>query len=130
MFNPQPKPEKKPKKKKGKKPFVDKRVEYRGVLMPKHTAVYYGYFNLDPSDTIYCEICGAVAVDTMHIKPRGLGSTKLLDIPENTMAGCRKDHEFYGDKPEYFDFLVEIHAKKMGLPPETVKDRILKAKYK
>jgi hypothetical protein len=97
--------------------------------MQAHTKIYFDYFGYDVTDFVPCEICGARAVDTMHIKPRGIGGTKQLNIPENLMAGCRKDHDFYGDKPEYFDYLIIVHAKKMGLPFEVVKKRIINAKY-
>ena len=60
--------------------------------MKKHIKIYHDSRNITPGNTIYCEICGAVAVDIHHIDPKGMGGSKIKDIPENLIAVCRKHH--------------------------------------
>ena len=67
---------------------------------------YFGYV-LD--DTVLCEVCGAVAVDTHHIMARGMGGNKSADTIENLMAVCRQCHVKFGDKKQYIDYLTNIH---------------------
>lgn len=38
-----------------------------------------------------------------------MGGSKTKDFIENLMACCRHDHEKYGDKSQYYDFLKETH---------------------
>jgi hypothetical protein len=74
---------------------------------------YLEHFGYDKCDTIYCEVCSAVAQDLHHIKARGMGGSKLRDNVENIMALCRRCHEFYGDKKQHMDFLIITHQIKM-----------------
>ena len=46
--------------------MIDKLV----LIMQKHTRVYLDFFGYDQSDTIYCEMCNAVAVDVHHLEKR------------------------------------------------------------
>lgn len=69
------------------------------------------FFGYDASDFIPCELCGAKAVDLHHIECRGMGGSKDKDNPANLMALCREDHERYGDKVQYMDFLQLMHRK-------------------
>ena len=79
--------------------------------MQKHTKVYYKYFGYDIASYVPCEICGNEAVDLHHIDARGMGGNPKGDkeVIENYMALCRLDHDKYGDKAQYKDYLKEIH---------------------
>ena len=57
--------------------------------MQKHTKVYFDFFGYDISDTIYCEMCDAVAVDIHHLEKRN--KTKN-DFIENLIGVCRDCH--------------------------------------
>lgn len=57
--------------------------------MQKHTKVYFDFFGYDQSDTIYCEMCNAVAVDIHHLEKRN--KTKN-DFIENLIGVCRDCH--------------------------------------
>ena len=57
--------------------------------MQKHTKVYFDFFGYDESDTIYCEMCNAVAVDIHHLEKRN--KTKN-DFIENLIGVCRDCH--------------------------------------
>jgi hypothetical protein len=57
--------------------------------MQKHTKVYFDFFGYDVSDTIYCEMCDAVAVDIHHLEKRN--KTKN-DFIENLIGVCRDCH--------------------------------------
>lgn len=81
--------------------------------MKNYTKTYLKYFNLDESDFIACEVCGAKAVDIHHIERKGMGGSKTKDNIENIMALCRRDHERYGDKKEWKDWLKKIHQIKL-----------------
>lgn len=81
--------------------------------MKNHTKIYMKFFGYDVSDFIPCELCGAKAVDLHHIECRGMGGSKDKDHPANLMALCREDHERYGDKAQYMDFLQLMHRKFM-----------------
>lgn len=79
--------------------------------MKPYTKTYYSYFGYYPGEFVPCEVCGAAAVDTHHIKARGMGGTKekWYNQIENLMALCRKCHDDYGDKGQFIDFLKRIH---------------------
>lgn len=82
--------------------------------MKPYQTNYLKHFGYDKSDTIYCEVCGKIAVDLHHIKARGMGGSKLRDNIENIMALCRPCHEYYGDKKQHMDFLIITHQIKMN----------------
>jgi hypothetical protein len=82
--------------------------------MKAHTKIYFKHFGYDVSDTILCEVCGAVAVDIHHIRCRGMGGSTGADDIRNLMALCRECHINYGDKKQYIDFLQEIHDNKIA----------------
>ena len=71
--------------------------------------IYFNSFGFDKCDVIYCEVCGAVAVDIHHIECKGMGGSKLKDYIENLMALCRGCHIKYGDKKQHKEFLTDIH---------------------
>jgi 5-methylcytosine-specific restriction endonuclease McrA len=84
--------------------------------MKRHTRIYIKYFNIGQDDYAPCELgCGRRAVDIHHIDSRGSGGdpTGKKDVIENLMGLCRKCHEKFGDKVEYFDYLVKRHKEYM-----------------
>jgi predicted restriction endonuclease len=84
--------------------------------MKNHVKIYLDYFGYDISDTILCEICGAKAVDIHHIEARSMGGNPKgdKDTIENLMALCRKDHENFGDKKQWKEWLIKLHNRKMN----------------
>lgn len=82
--------------------------------MKPYQKTYFKYFGYDEHDTIYCEVCGAIANDIHHITARGMGGSKHRDNIENLMALCRKHHEELGDKKQHKDFLIITHQIKMN----------------
>lgn len=82
--------------------------------MKKHVKVYLDHFGYDIACFIPCENCGKQAVDIHHIKARGMGGSKQMDVIENLQALCRKCHLDYGDKKQWVDFLVDKHKQKLN----------------
>lgn len=68
-------------------------------------------FRLTIADWRICEIpdCGQHGVDIHHIKSRGMGGSKKLDVIENLMAVCRDHHNEYGDITEHREYLKKVH---------------------
>ena len=56
--------------------------------MQIHTTIYFKSLGFAFCDAIYCERCGAVAVDIHHIHGRGKGKNNV----NNLMALCRDCH--------------------------------------
>ena len=83
--------------------------------MRKYVKIYITEMGYDESDVILCEICGAVAVDIMHIFPKGSGGSYIMDFIENLAAGCRRCHEKYGDKEDKRRHVVERHEEAMQM---------------
>jgi 5-methylcytosine-specific restriction endonuclease McrA len=81
--------------------------------LKNHTKVYCSHFGYILDEFIFCEVCGARAVDLHHIFRRGMGGSKSADTIENIMALCRKCHIEYGDKKQYMEFLKEKHKDKL-----------------
>lgn len=63
----------------------------------------------DVTDFMPCECCGVKAVDTHHIKARGVGSSKKRDVIENLMGLCRECHENLGDRTYLRKELYDTH---------------------
>lgn len=82
--------------------------------MKKHTKIYFDYFGIDYDPVsgwhnCVSEISGLPAIDIHHIEARGMGGSKKADRIDNLMALTRDEHEKYGDKTEYKEYLQEIH---------------------
>jgi hypothetical protein len=82
--------------------------------MQKHTKIYFDYFGVDYDPVTgwhdcKSEISGLPAVDIHHIESRGMGGSKNANRIENLMALTREEHEKYGDKKQYVDYLKQIH---------------------
>ena len=83
--------------------------------MKKHTKLYFDFFGIDydpVSGWHNCrsEISGLPAQDINHIECRGMGGSKTKDYIENLMALTREEHEKYGDKKQYIEYLKEVHS--------------------
>jgi hypothetical protein len=79
-----------------------------------YTKTYYTAFGYDESDTILCELCGAVAVDISHIHAKGR-RPDLKDEICNLMAICRSCHLNKGDKKSERKNLFIIHRMVLEL---------------
>jgi len=83
--------------------------------MKKHTKIYFDFFNVeyDPISgwhNCVSEISGLPAKDVHHIEARGMGGSKNADRIENLMALTREEHDKYGDKKQYLQYLKQTHA--------------------
>jgi hypothetical protein len=67
------------------------------------------FFDYSEGDFIPSELSGLQAVDIHHIRCKGMGGSKEMDYIENLMALTRAEHEKYGDKKQYIDFLKQAH---------------------
>lgn len=97
--------------------------------MRKHVKIYMEYFGYGEQDYIPSELSGRPASDIHHIFNRGAGGdpTGSKDVIENLMALTREEHERYGERPEYIDFLKERHYKFMerkGVFFKSIKDSL------
>jgi hypothetical protein len=82
--------------------------------MKQHVKTYLQGFGYSIADFIPCEICEARAVDIHHIEARGMGGTTQQESVSNLMALCRKCHDYYGDKKEFKEYLIEVHNNKLN----------------
>jgi hypothetical protein len=91
-----------------------KKLKY-SLKMRKHTKIYCDYFGYDESDFIPSELSGRRANDIHHIECKGMGGNPSgdKDVIENLMALTRQEHEKYGDKAEFMEWLKERHYKFM-----------------
>jgi len=64
-------------------------------------------------DRILSEISGEVAVEIHHIVCKGMGGSKTKDNIENLMAVTREEHDKYGDRKQFMEYLKKIHFKFM-----------------
>lgn len=82
--------------------------------MKRHTKIYFDFFNVDYDPVsgwhnCISEISGLPATDVHHIEARGMGGSKYADRIENLMALTRDEHEKFGDKKQYIEYLKEVH---------------------
>ncbi len=92
-------------------------------ITKEHTRIYMKAFGYTIADFIPCEITGNRCIDVHHIYARGLGGTdkevKLYNRIENLMGLTREYHEEYGDRDQYYGFLIQKHfefLEHMGVP--------------
>ena len=79
--------------------------------MRKHTQIYFDALGLYPEEFTPCELCGKEAVDIHHLERRGMGGTTNPEANSifNLMALCREDHDKFGEKVAYKDWLKGKH---------------------
>ena len=90
-----------------------------------HKRTYCEALGYTEGDIIPSELSGDPAVDIHHINARGMGGTTnpMKNSIFNLMALTREEHEKYGDKRNYKDFLktkhleflMKVGVKSMGL---------------
>ena len=98
--------------------------------MKPYVKLYLDSFGYGISDFIPSEISGYRAVDINHIDCKGMGGSKDKDYIENLIALTRIEHEMFGDKKEYRNFIVDKHVEFMqfnGVPVDF--EKINKLKY-
>ncbi len=82
-------------------------------IKAEHTYVYMKAFDYTIADFVPCELCGLRCVDVHHIFARGMGGSdleeELYNKIENLMGLCREEHTEYGDKKQFYDFLIQKH---------------------
>ena len=83
--------------------------------MQRHTLNYLQGMGFDSSDTIFCEVCGKVAVDIAHIVARSKFGSKRKEEQDditNLCAMCRQCHYDYDFKNRWTkEEIFEIHLK-------------------
>jgi 5-methylcytosine-specific restriction endonuclease McrA len=83
--------------------------------MQRHTLNYLQGMGFDSSDTIFCEVCGKVAVDIAHIVARSKFGSKRKEEQDditNLCAMCRDCHYDYDFKNRWTkEEIFEIHLK-------------------
>ena len=104
---------KRSKRKAGRKKKGDARpISLRGITN-EHTYVYLKTLGYSTADFIPCELDGGRAVDIHHIFSRGMGGSdqedEFYNRIENLMALTRENHEKYGDRKQFYDYLIEKH---------------------
>ena len=67
------------------------------------------HFGYSEGDYIPSEYSGLPCQDIHHIDCKGMGGSKEKDYIENLMGLTRREHDMWGDKKEYMDFLIEVH---------------------
>jgi hypothetical protein len=79
--------------------------------MKKHTKIYMDFFGYDNSDFIPSELSGKPAQAVHHIKCRGMGGDPKgkKDNIRNLIALTAEEHEEYGDKEQYLEYLQSSH---------------------
>lgn len=83
--------------------------------MKKHTKIYFNHFGIEYDQysgwhNAKSEISGFPAQDIHHIECRGMGGSKNADKIENLIALTREEHEKYGDKKQYIEYLRKVHS--------------------
>ena len=76
--------------------------------MQKYVKLYMDFFGYGEDDFIPSEISGDRTADIHHIRARSQRMDLLNDIT-NLIALTRKEHDKYGDKKQYIEFLQETH---------------------
>ena len=79
--------------------------------MKKHTKLYMEHYNIGEEEVILCENCWHKAVDIHHLKPRGMGGSKLRDGIENLIALCRCCHDKAESNKKFNQELIKKKQK-------------------
>lgn len=81
--------------------------------MKRHTKIYMDFFGYDKSDFIPSELSGQPAQAVHHIKCRGMGGDPQhkRDEIKNLMALTTEEHEEYGDKDQWLEYLQSSHMQ-------------------
>lgn len=79
--------------------------------MKKHIKVYLDFFGYGITDFIPSEISGHRAVDIHHIDCRGMGGSNESDYIENLIAVTRDEHDKFGDKKAFIEYLYSCHLR-------------------
>ena len=77
--------------------------------MKGYTKLYMDLLDYGTEDFIGSELSGLRAVDIHHLFARKAGGTKRKESICNLMALTREEHEKYGDKKKYIEFLIDRH---------------------
>ena len=90
-------------------------IQQKPKKMKKHTKIYFDFFGVSydlSSGWHNCdsELSGLKADDIHHIECRGMGGSKTKDNIENLMALTREEHEQFGDKKQYIEYLKQVHS--------------------
>lgn len=81
-----------------------------------HVKDYYDHFGYTRGDFIPCELTGLKYQDIHHIEAKRMGGRSdesHVHKIENLMALTRRAHEFFGDKEQWMQFLIEAHLSFM-----------------
>lgn len=77
--------------------------------MKPYQKTYLETFGYKVQSDIVSEISGAQANVIHHIHCKGMGGSKQRDNIENLIALTDFEHEFFGDKTKYLEYLQETH---------------------
>ena len=79
--------------------------------MKKYVKIYLQFFGYSTLDEEYmpCEVCSDLTKNVHHIDCKGMGGSKEKDFIENLMGLCVDCHEAYGDKKQFYRFLIGMH---------------------
>jgi len=77
--------------------------------MKTYQKTYLKAFGYKVQSDIISEVSGDPANHIHHIHCKGAGGSKLKDNIKNLMAVTFEEHEKYGDKKQYFEYLQNIH---------------------
>lgn len=84
--------------------------------MSPHKKIYFDHFGLSEGDWIACAICGKSAVDIHAVECDGMGGSpsKSTHVITNLIPLCREDHNKYGDKKQYKEWLKELAMRNLS----------------
>lgn len=98
------------KKQKKQKPIEIRRTKRSSDYM----FLYLSFFGYDPpGDYIPSELTGDQVDDVHHIKADGMGGTKKKPTIENLMGLSRLEHDYFGDRTHFREFLEFAHKNFM-----------------
>ena len=78
-------------------------------LLKKYKKIFQKFWGYSDQDIPLCFACNlTVAVDIHHLKPRGMGGNKKLDVIDNLIPLCRPCHVKTDYDKNFNSRLVEI----------------------